>query len=69
MLHSELDNPVGRLLPAKMVAEDLGICRRTLARKVGSEPDFPRPVIINGRWYFRETLHESYKRRLIAGAL
>jgi hypothetical protein len=52
----------GDLVPAGVITRELGIVRRTLARWVDDPKlDFPRPVIINGRWYFGRAQIEAWK--------
>jgi hypothetical protein len=42
------------LVPAMVVAAELGIVRRTLARwREDPRLNFPQPIIINERWFFR----------------
>jgi predicted DNA-binding transcriptional regulator AlpA len=62
------DEPAGRLLPAKMVHQEFGFGRRTLGRHIKENTEFPKPVRINGRLYFREVEIETYKRDLIRRA-
>jgi hypothetical protein len=69
MSTNEFEEPVGRLIPKKLVAEDLGYCGRSLARRVESDPDFPRPIIMGNRWFFSQTAIEKYKRELVRRSL
>ena len=50
------------LVPAMVVAAELGIVRRTLARWL-EYPNlgFPKPAVIQGRWYFRRAEIEAWK--------
>jgi predicted DNA-binding transcriptional regulator AlpA len=51
-----------KLVPAMVVAAEFGIVRRTLARWLGySDLNFPKPNVINGRWYFRRAEIEAWK--------
>lgn len=51
-----------RLVPAPTVAEEFGITRRTLGRWfVDTELEFPKPVEINRRLYFRRGDLEAWK--------
>jgi len=58
-------NGVGKLLPQKAVADELGCCVRTVVRRAAADPAFPRPVLIGTRYYFSEGQVEAYKRRLL----
>lgn len=50
------------LVPATVVAAELGIVRRTLARWVDyPNLNFPKPIVIQGRWYFRRAELEAWK--------
>jgi len=59
-------NSVGKLLPQKAVADELGCCVRTIVRRAAADLAFPRPVRIGMRYYFSEEQVEAYKRKLIA---
>jgi predicted DNA-binding transcriptional regulator AlpA len=56
-----------------VVAAELGIVRRTLARWLEyPNLSFPKPVVIQGRWYFRRAEIEVWKldrARLSVGEL
>ncbi len=63
-----------KLVPAMVAAAELGVVRRTLARWVEREElGFPKPALINRRWYFRRGDLESFKeaqlRKAIVGVL
>jgi hypothetical protein len=71
---SQLENngegPIGRLLPASMLGYDLGgtganAGRRTIGRRIKTDPDFPQVYRINGRLYVREGDWEAYKKILL----
>ena len=53
----------GPLLPAKPVCERYRIRDRTLDRWLANQAlQFPRPIVINGRRYFRERRLEIWER-------
>jgi hypothetical protein len=59
----------GGYLPAKGVQERYGIVDRTLDRWLAdTEMDFPRPLVVRGRRYFRETELVAWERRRAATA-
>lgn len=60
---------VGRLIPQKAVAKDLGICVRTITRRLELDPEFPRPIVKDRRFYFAEAQIENYKTALVRRAL
>ncbi|SFK28625.1 hypothetical protein SAMN05444581_105117 [Methylocapsa palsarum] len=50
------------LVPAAVVSAELGVVRRTLARWVDyPNLNFPKPLLIQGRWYFRRVELEAWK--------
>jgi hypothetical protein len=56
-----------KLLPlAKTEEIGLGVCRRTLGRRI-KDPNsgFPTPIRLNGRLYVRKSDLDTYKLRLI----
>lgn len=54
----------GARLPARLVCERYDIVRRTLDRWIDNEKlEFPRPIVINRRRYFREDELEEWERR------
>ncbi|VTZ28462.1 conserved hypothetical protein [Methylocella tundrae] len=51
-----------KLIPAMVIAAELGVVRRTLARWLEyPNLNFPKPHVINGRWYFRRAEVEAWK--------
>ena len=60
---------IGALLPRKKLAQDLGICVRTLMERGASDPNFPRAIIINSRRFYAQCDIERYKRNLLARAM
>ncbi|MEJ0092586.1 MAG: hypothetical protein WDN46_03880 [Methylocella sp.] len=55
-----------KLVPAMVVAAEFGIVRRTLARWLEySDLNFPKPNVINGRWYFRRAEIEAWKLKRV----
>ena len=55
-----------RLLSRRLVGQRYnGMCARTITRWV-EDPrlGFPQPLIMNDRWFFRESELESFERRL-----
>src|SRR5664279_1612540 len=61
--------PNGRLIPATALSKDLGFTRRTLARKICGDDEFPKPVRMGGRLYWFEGDIDAYKRLLIRRSL
>jgi hypothetical protein len=60
---------IGRLLPQKAVAADFGCCVRTLADRANTDPDFPKPIIINSRRYYSAAQIGDYKQLLLTKAM
>jgi hypothetical protein len=56
---------IGRLIPRKRVAEELGVCARSVVRRENYDPAFPKLIKINGRVYVSEEEFSAYKRTLI----
>ncbi len=53
----------GQLIPAKQVCSRYKIVLRTLGRWLENEIlEFPKPIVINGRRYFREKALEEWER-------
>jgi hypothetical protein len=49
-----LQSATNDLVPATLLARELAITRRTLARwREDPKLKFPQPIIINERWFFR----------------
>jgi hypothetical protein len=49
-----LQSAICDLVPATVLARELAITRRTLARwREDPKLNFPQPIIINERWFFR----------------
>ncbi|MDP3691843.1 DNA-binding protein [Bradyrhizobium sp.] len=66
---NENDQDTGPLIPAKQACARYKIVTRTLGRWLENEAlKFPRPIVINGRRYFRERLLEEWEKRR-AGSL
>jgi hypothetical protein len=64
------EEPVGRLIPATVLGPEIGGAgksggRRTVGRRIKTDPDFPQVYRINGRLYVRESDWENYKRVLL----
>ena len=60
----------GNLVPAPAVAAEFGITRRTLGRWfTNSKLQFPKPVKINERLYFRRADLEAWKLTRVCGPL
>jgi hypothetical protein len=59
----------GAFTPHKRLANDLGVCPRTLSNRAKTDPDFPRPIIYNGRRFYEENDCIDYKRKLISRAM
>lgn len=50
------------LVPAVMVARECNVCRRTIGRWIlDAELNFPAPIEINKRLYFRRSELEEWK--------
>jgi hypothetical protein len=50
-------------LPARLVCDRYRICGRTLDRWLNNAAlNFPRPLVINGRRYFKERAIEQWER-------
>jgi hypothetical protein len=66
-----MSSPNIELVPvADTDALGLGVGRRSIGRRIKNPPEnFPRPIRINGRLYFRRVELEAYKQRLIQQAL
>ena len=59
----------GGYLAAKRVQERYDITDRTLDRWLNNpEMDFPRPMVVNGRRYFRETELVAWERKRATAA-
>jgi hypothetical protein len=59
-------SPIDPLVPSKAVEEILGIGRRTIGRRIVSDPDFPSPDVRHlDRLYRRRSRIEKYKQLLI----
>jgi hypothetical protein len=59
----------GGYLAAKRVQERYDITDRTLDRWLNNpEIDFPRPMVVNGRRYFRETELVAWERKRATAA-
>jgi hypothetical protein len=58
----------GRKLPTRLVCERYGVSSRTVARW-GADPNFPKPILINGRKYYEEDLLTAYDRAQAVGRL
>lgn len=57
-----------RCLPAVVVCDRFGITERTLHRWLRDPRlEFPRPILINTRRYFREEEIASWETRRLAG--
>jgi predicted DNA-binding transcriptional regulator AlpA len=53
---------VGPLVSAPTVAEDLDVTRRTLGRSLQEEElEFPKPIVLNNRLYFRQREINTWK--------
>jgi predicted DNA-binding transcriptional regulator AlpA len=61
--------PNGRLIPATALSKDFGFHRRTLARHLTDDPEFPKPVRMAGRLYWFEAEITAYKNLLVRRAL
>jgi predicted DNA-binding transcriptional regulator AlpA len=61
--------PTGRLIPASELSKDFGFHRRTLARHMADDPEFPKPVRMAQRLYWFEAEIAAYKNLLIQRAL
>ena len=60
-------NESGPLISAKQICQRYKIVTRTLGRWLENETlNFPKPVVINGRRYFREKRLEEWERRRAA---
>jgi hypothetical protein len=64
------EEPVGRLIPVTALGPEIGGTgktggRRTVGRRIKTDPDFPQVYRINGRLYVREADWENYKRVLL----
>lgn len=61
MVENDFDS--GPLIPAKQTCARYKIVTRTLGRWLENEDlKFPRPVVINGRRYFREKRLEEWEK-------
>jgi hypothetical protein len=62
------DDDNSPLLPARDVLKRYGIVDRTLDRWLGNpELDFPRPLVVNNRRYFRERALVLWERQQARG--
>ena len=59
----ENDSEFGPLIPARLTCARYKIVTRTLGRWLANDDlKFPRPVVINGRRYFREKKLEEWEK-------
>jgi len=70
MLDTKGEAPVGKLLPATSLGPDIGGWgksggRRTIGRRIKTDPDFPQVYRISGRLFVRESDWEDYKKLLL----
>ena len=63
LFSGEID--LGRLIPQKEYSRELGIHPRTCQRHEAQDPNFPRPVYINGRAFLPEAVLRKYRAELI----
>jgi predicted DNA-binding transcriptional regulator AlpA len=52
------------LLTRRSVAERLAVCTRTIARRERDDPQFPQPIKLHQRIYFRADEVDAYERAL-----
>jgi hypothetical protein len=52
------------LLTRRRVAERLAVCTRTVARRERDDPQFPQPIKLHKRIYFRADEVAAYERAL-----
>jgi hypothetical protein len=65
----QTNEPIGALIPRKRLAEDLGVCPRTVVNLARRDPLFPQPVKINMRTFYTQSSVENYKRALLRQAM
>ena len=56
---------LGSLIPRKRYSQALGLHPKTCARHEREDPQFPRPIYLNGRAYLPSEKLEEYRRILI----
>ena len=60
---TQYQDVAGTLAPARQVCERYGITTRTLSRWLGRpELNFPKPLVVNGRRYWRLNEIEAWER-------
>ncbi|HEY8098314.1 MAG TPA: hypothetical protein VIE65_19815 [Methylobacter sp.] len=57
------------LVSASTVAAEFDVGRRTIGRRILQDPDFPRPIRLKGRLYWRRADIDSYKAALLREAM
>lgn len=66
MFEQNTQHNSGSLIPASQACARYNIVTRTLGRWLQNDAlDFPRPVVINGRRYFREKLLEEWEKNRV----
>jgi hypothetical protein len=66
MIEQTTHHASGPLIPASHACARYNIVTRTLGRWLQNDAlAFPRPVIINGRRYFREKLLEEWEKNRV----
>jgi predicted DNA-binding transcriptional regulator AlpA len=68
-MDSQFNEPIGALIPRKRLAQDLGVCSRTVVNLAKRDPLFPQPLKISRRTYYTQAAVENYKRSLLRQAM
>jgi hypothetical protein len=68
-MDTQINEPIGALIPRTRLAEDLGVCPRTVVNLAKKDPLFPQPVKINMRTFYTQRSVDNYKRSLLQQAL